>query len=156
MPYTPGSKSSGRQPADPFMAFKFVVLVGANDVLGGFADVTGLGADTEVETLRAGGENSAEIMLPGPTKYSARLTLKRGIGHPAKLWQWYQAVLEGKINRRDVTIKMQSANGAESLSWTFRQAVPVKWSGPELHAANSAVAFEAIELVHKGFMLPAG
>ena len=156
MPYSPGSKSAGRQPADPFMAFKFMVLVGATDVLGGFSDVSGLGADTEVEVLRAGGENTAEISLPGATKFPSRLTLKRGLGHPAKLWRWYQAVIEGKINRRDVTIKMQSANGAESLSWTFRDAVPVKWTGPELHAATSAVAFEAIELVHRGFMLPAG
>jgi phage tail-like protein len=145
-----------RASEDPFMSFQFTVTVGANgqDVVGGFSDVTGLGAETEVETLRVGGVNSAEVTLPGPTKFSSRLVLKRGLGDPSKLWKWYLQIMSGAITREDVTIKMMSPRNQPMLSWTFSKACPVKWTGPELHAGTSAVAFESIELIHKGFLAP--
>jgi phage tail-like protein len=146
-----------RIPADPFMSFQFTVSVGTRhgtQVIGGFSDVTGLGVETEVETFRAGGVNDAEVTLPGATKFSSRLVLRRGLGDPAQLWNWYLKVLRGSITREDVTIELRSADKRQRMSWTFSEACPVKWSGPELHAATSAVAFESLELVHKGFLLP--
>ena len=144
-------------PADPFMSFQFTVSVGTKNgtqVIGGFSDVSGLTAETEVETLRVGGLNDAELMLAGPTKFPSRLTLKCGLGHPAMLWKWYLNILGGAITREDVTIQLRSADRQERMAWTFLEACPVKWIGPELHAGTSAVAFESIELVHKGFLLP--
>ena len=141
--------------ADPFMSFQFSVAVGTENgtqVIGGFSDVTGLGAETEVETIRVGGMNNAELALPGPTKFPSRLVLKRGLGHNAMLWQWYQNVLQGAIKREEVTIELRSSDGRHRASWTFSDACPVKWTGPELHATTSAVAFETIELVHRGFL----
>jgi phage tail-like protein len=162
-------------PADPFMSFQFTVSVdtrngtrgsayGAPDrapaarrapapqVIGGFSDVTGLGAETEVQPLRVGGLNDAEVMLPGPTKFPSRLVLKRGLGDPA-LWKWYLDILYGAIKRQNVTIEVGLDDGHKA-AWTFREACPVKWNGPELHAGTSAVAFETIELVHRGFLVP--
>jgi phage tail-like protein len=121
-------------------------------VIGGFSDVTGLGAETEVQPLRVGGLNDAEVMLPGPTKFPARLVLKRGLGDPA-LWKWYLDILYGAIKRQNVTIELGLGDGRKA-AWTFREACPVKWSGPELHAGTSAVAFETVELVHRGFLAP--
>jgi phage tail-like protein len=152
---TSGGGSAQRSVPDPFMAFQFRVTVGTANgvsVAGGFSDVSGLGAETEVETLRVGGLNSAEVTLPGATKFSSRLVLKRGLADKARLWQWYQKVLAGEIARENVTIAMVTAEGSNGLSWTFSQACPVKWTGPELHASGSSVAFESIELVHKGFL----
>jgi phage tail-like protein len=139
------------------MSFQFTVSVSTRNgtqVIGGFSDVTGLGAETEVETLRVGGLNNAEVMLPGPTKFSSRLVLKRGLGHPALLWNWYLKILHGAITREDVTLELGSADRQQKTHWTFLEACPVKWIGPELHAGTSAVAFESIELVHRGFLLP--
>jgi phage tail-like protein len=139
------------------MSFQFTVSVATETgthVIGGFSDVTGLGAETEIETLRAGGINSVEVMLPGPTKYPSRLVLRRGLGDPALLWNWYLTILSGAIAREDVTIELRSQDGQQRMAWTFIKACPVKWSGPELHAGTSAVAFESIELVHKGLLLP--
>ena len=144
-------------PADPFMSFQFTVSVGTRNgtqVIGGFSDVSGLTAETEVETLRVGGLNNAEVMLPGPTKFPSRLILKRGLGDPAMLWNWYLKIIGGAIEREDVTIGLRSSDGQQQSAWTFSEACPVKWTGPELHAGTSAVAFESIELVHKGFVLP--
>ena len=142
---------------DPFMSFQFTVSVDTKNgtrVVGGFTDVSGLTAETEVETLRVGGLNNAELTLPGPTKFPSRLTLKRGLGDAAMLWKWYLDILGGAIKRENVTIKLSSPDGQQHSAWTFSEACPVKWIGPELHAGTSAVAFESIELVHKGFHLP--
>jgi len=139
------------------MAFQFTVSVGTRNgtqVIGGFSDVSGLTAETEVETLRVGGLNNAEVMLPGPTKFPSRLILKRGLGDPAMLWNWYLKIIGGAIKREDVTVELRSSDGQQQSAWTFSEACPVKWIGPELHAGTSAVAFESIELVHKGFVLP--
>jgi phage tail-like protein len=141
---------------DPFCAFRFTVAlpgIGGGQV-GGFSDVSGLGAETEVEPLREGGVNGFERHLAGPTRFSTRLVLKRGLGHPAHLWNWYVVVMSGAIVRLPLTITVQSEDRRQVQSWTFRDACPVKWTGPELHGAQSAVAFESIELVHRGLAMP--
>jgi hypothetical protein len=38
--------------------------------------------------------------------------------------------------------------------WDFKKAFPVKWTGPELRAASGEVAFESIELAHRGLSRP--
>jgi phage tail-like protein len=139
------------------MSFLFSASIGSNFgtfVIGGFSDVTGLGVETDVQTLRAGGVNQVEITLPGPAKFSGRLVLKRGLGHRGMLWGWYQTILSGAITRELVTIDLRSADRRSKMSWTFVDACPVKWIGPEMHAGTSAVAFESIELVHRGLLLP--
>ena len=34
--------------------------------------------------------------------------------------------------------------------WAFTRGFPVKWTGPELNALSPGVAFETLELVHRG------
>lgn len=137
------------------MAFQFTVTVGSRNgarVIGGFSDVTGLGAESAVETIQVGGLNNADVTLPGPARYPSRLVLKRGLGDGAMLWRWYQSVLQGAIRREDVTVELWSADRRRTSIWTFSDACPVKWTGPELHAGTSAVGFEAVELVHRGLL----
>jgi phage tail-like protein len=127
-----------------------VTLKNAPDPVAGFNEVSGLTIETEVETLREGGVNGYEQQIPGPAKYSSRLVLKRGIGDLAHLWEWYAGVLQARIERRDVTITMLDSQGKPGIKWVFKEACPVKWTGPELRANTSAVAFESVELVHHG------
>lgn len=151
-----GSAARNDPKDDPFMAFRFRVAVGkkhGTQVIGGFSDVTGLTAENDVESLRVGGVNTTETMLAGATKFPTRLVLKRGLGASAGLWDWYRKIMSGVIAREDVTVTLLSADGQGSLSWTFSEACPVKWTGPELHAGTSAVAFETVELIHKGLLL---
>ncbi len=152
-----GSGNGPGRKADPFSAFQFTVTVDTQNgtkVIGAFSDVSGLVAETEVETLRVGGVNDHDVLLPGPTKFPSRLVLKRGLGDPAELWNWYLNTLKGAIKRENVTIELRSNDQQQKTRWTFKEACPVKWTGPELHAGTSAVAFESIDLVHKGFLLP--
>jgi phage tail-like protein len=40
--------------------------------------------------------------------------------------------------------------GKEKWHWTFEDAYPVKWVGPDFKAKDNAAAVETLELVHKG------
>jgi phage tail-like protein len=108
-----------------------------------------LAIETDFETFREGGENTHEIQLAGPSKFPAKLTLKRGLAD-AELWDWYQNVMKGKIERKTVTIILQNLSGEKKWEWVFSKACPVKWSGPEFRAGTAEVAFESIEVVHRG------
>ena len=142
---------------DPYAAFLFSVAVaGASSEVGGFSEVSGLAFESEVETLRVGGMNNAELQLLGPSKYPTRLVLKRGLADASFLWAWYADVMKGKIIRRALTVSLRHAHGPRPYAWTFMEACPIKWAGPSLQAGTSAVAFESIELVHRGLQQPAG
>jgi phage tail-like protein len=134
---------------DPYLAYAFSIEIGQKRVAG-FSEASGLVMETEVETLRVGGINDHDWQLPGPSKFASHLVLKRGMGDIAYLWDWYKKVVQGMIERRDVAIYLTDDHGAKLRSWIFREACPVKWIGPDLRAGTSAIAFESIELVHRG------
>lgn len=135
--------------ADPCGAYRFGVEI-RNHVVAAFSEASGLAAETEVETLREGGVNDRELQLPGPTRFAARLVLRRGLSDRQALWEWYREVVSGRIVRRDVSILLFDLVGDEKRRWEFAGACPVKWTGPELRAAASEVAFESVEFVHRG------
>jgi phage tail-like protein len=142
---------------DPYAAFLFAVRVGATQAgsVGGFSEIGGLAFESEIETMRAGGQNNADLQLVGPSKYPTRLVLKRGLADASFFWNWYMGVMQGKVVRKALTVMLRDESGGTPYSWTFSDACPVKWTGPSLQAASSAVAFEAIEFVHRGLDLSA-
>lgn len=150
-------------PRDPYLAFRFSIEVVGGDkdkkgklegAVGGFNEVSGLVFETEVQTLRVGGVNDHELQLPGPSKFPSRLVLKRGLGDAEFLWDWYQLVAQGEIVRKDIDIRLNDEQRSNPRAWLFKEACPVKWTGPDLRASNSAIAFESLELVHRGLRLP--
>jgi phage tail-like protein len=76
--------------------------------------------------------------------------LKRGIVDRA-FHDWVWDIVEGTIFRRSGSIVVLDERGADPVAeWRFRDAFPVKWSGPDLNASQSSVAVETVELVHLG------
>lgn len=141
---------SGRRISeDPYTSFRFTVAINGHEV-GGFNEVTGLSWEADVERFREGGVNLYERQLPGPTKSPSRLILKRGLADSDALWSWYWDVMTGIIRRKNLTISLQDYRGIPQWQWVFCDACPVKWAGPEFRAGRAEVAFESIELVHKG------
>ena len=136
---------------DPYLSFRFRVEIDGLDAAG-FQEVTGLSAETEVESLREGGVNTHEWQLAGATKYSSKLILKRGLADEESLWSWFQDVVAGRIERKGIAVILLDHNGEEKWRWSFRNVCPVKWEGPQLRAERGEVAFESIELVHNGFI----
>jgi phage tail-like protein len=134
---------------DPYLSFQFSVEIKGGSVAG-FSEVSGLDFESAVETFREGGELRHEQQLVGPTKFPSRIVLKRGVADSQELWLWHQEVTRGRVTRKHVSIVMRDSAGHEKRRWSFRDAVPVKWAGPQLRASSSEVAVETLELIHKG------
>jgi phage tail-like protein len=49
-----------------------------------------------------------------------------------------------------VYVVLLDQEGQETWRWSFQEAFPVKWMGPELKADGSTVAIESLELAHHG------
>lgn len=137
---------------DPYLSFRFHVEIDSL-VAAGFSEVTGLTFETEVESFREGGENFFEQQLPGASKYPSKLVLKKGLADAEALWSWYEDVTFGLIERKDVSILLlDPATDQERWRWVFLEGCPVKWSGPDFKAGTAEIAFESVELVHKGLL----
>lgn len=132
----------------PIRAFRFRVDI-ENITVAMVSDVTGLQLETETETYEEGGENTFVYQLPKRTKYQ-HITLKRGITDRDDMWRWYQDVVHGIFKRKNGTIVLMDVTGNDKWRWNFSEAFPVKWTGPDLKADSSTVAFETIELAHHG------
>lgn len=136
---------------DPYLNYNFLVEVDKL-IVGGFSEVTGLQVEVQTEDYREGGVNKYIHKLAGPARYSSNLILKRGITDSTTLWEWQKDVVNGRVERKDISIILQDAAQNEKKRWIFNKAYPVKWSGPDMRGASAEVALETLELAHKGFM----
>jgi phage tail-like protein len=135
---------------DPFLTFNFAVELDGV-VVAGFNEVSGLQAEIEVQDYREGGVNEYIHKFCGPARYPSNLTLKRGVTTDVTtLWKWYFDVMQGKVERKDVSVVLMDSSGEEKKRWNFQRAYPVKWVGPSLKATASEVAVETLELAHDG------
>ena len=142
----------GVAPLQPFMTFNFAVEI-EGLLVGGFSEVDGLASDIEVEEYREGGVNGFVHKLPGHTS-PANLVLRHGLTAISTLWNWYDNTTRGVITRRNGTIMLLDRRQIPVMWWNFRNALPVRWSGPTLNATDDQVGFESIELVHEGLSKP--
>lgn len=137
---------------DPYQAFNFLIEI--DDILvGGFSECTGLQVETEVFDYREGGQNDYVHKFAGPTKYPP-LVLKHGLTPIDGLWSWHQDVTQRTIKRKNGTIYLLNKKRIPLIWWNFKDAFPVKWTGPDLRADSGNVAFEGIELAHRGLSRP--
>jgi phage tail-like protein len=136
---------------DPFLSFNFSVEIDGVIVCG-FSDVSGLQAEIEVQEYREGGVNEYIHKRSGPARYPSNLILKRGVANSTELWTWYCNVLQGITQRKSLAVVLMDSAGSEQRRWTFQNAYPVKWVGPEFKAQSSEVAIETLELAHEGLV----
>jgi phage tail-like protein len=132
---------------DPYRAFNFRVEIEGVTVAG-FSVCTGLEAEVSVVEYRTGAEVGTR-KLPGLRKFGD-ITLKRGITCDRELWNWFQTVLDGKVERRTVSIVLMNEGREEVCRWMIREAWPRKWEGPAFNASSDDVAIESIEIAHEG------
>jgi phage tail-like protein len=137
---------------DPYASFNFLVEI-EGILSGGFSECSGLVVETEFVDYREGGENGFVHRFVGATKYPP-LILKHGITLIDGLWGWHQDVANLKVTRHNGTIYLLDKQRIPVMWWDFKEALPVKWTGPELRAQASAIAFESVELTHRGLSKP--
>ena len=136
---------------DPFRSFNFrVELDGITRA--GFRECSGLDSTTDAVDYREGGDGLVVRKLPGLNKYS-NITLKWGMSDDTELWDWRKKVMTGKIERKNGSIVLLDDAGAEKMRWNFREAWPIKWTGPSFNATGNEVAIETLEIAHEGLEL---
>lgn len=138
-----------------FRTFNFIISID-DKVVGGFSKASGVERSIEIETYREGGNNQYEHQLP---KYAVaqRLVLERGLLEDVdndEIINWFKDCINGRITRKNIFIsvinKPRVPNQQIDMmkTWMFAEAYPVRWSGPELNAMGSEIAFERIEFVY--------
>jgi phage tail-like protein len=151
--------------SDPFPAFNFLVsLIDSSSVLAsitsainfvagsGFSECSGLETTLQVEEYSEGGENRYVHKFPTRMTYN-NIILKRGITQSEDLWNWHFDYVNGNGKRRDGVIILRSELQIPVKIWIFKRGLPLRWTGPTFNAAKSAVAVEALEIMHEGLEL---
>jgi phage tail-like protein len=137
---------------DPYQATHLIVEI-EGLLVGGFAQVSGLQVQIEGHEYRAGGVNDFVYRFAGRTTHPP-LLLKQGMSPIDGLWSWHQETVNGRIKRRNGTVYLLDQQRLPVMWWDLHDALPMKWTGPELSADRSVVAFESLEIVHHGLSRP--
>jgi len=137
-----------RRETDPLVGFNFLVESGGI-IRAGFSECTGISAETDPVEYREGKDDFTARKLPGLKKFG-NVTLKSGVAVDQDLFAWRKTVLDGDVQRRDVSIVVLDEQRNEKLRYNLASAWPSKWMGPELKANASEVAIETLEICHEG------
>ncbi len=124
--------STNREPL--LRTSSFEVLIGDREL--GFAEVSRLSSVTD---------------LDNPERHAHRfetVVLRRALTRSTELYDWRRLIVDGKDDRRDVTVRQLATPGGEVVnSWRLVRAWPSRWSGPAFDARTTDIAFEEIELM---------
>jgi hypothetical protein len=112
----------------------FRVLIGREEL--GVAEVTRLSSFTDLEVPPEERCNRFETVV-----------LRRALSRDTRLYDWRRSIVDGKNDRRQVTIhQLEGPGGRIVNSWRLVRAWPCRWSGPSFNAQASDVALEELEL----------
>lgn len=137
-----------RREDDPFASFNFLVESGGL-LRAGFSECTGLSSETDPIEYREGDEDTTVRKIPGLKKFG-NVTLKRGVVVGQDFFEWRKSVMEGNIDRRDISIILLDEQRNEQVRYNLINAWPGKWTGPEFKASANEIAVETLEIVHEG------
>jgi phage tail-like protein len=136
--------------------FKVEFNLGKDDVDVRFQSVSGLDSTLDTETLKEGGENRFEHVMPVRRKYGP-LTLKRGLIKPSDsgITAWIQRAFDDEevVPLETVVIKLLNEEHKPLMVWTINNVWPRSWKIAELNAEQGAVLIETLELNYNRLLL---
>ena len=107
--------------------------------------------------MAEGGKNESTTRCLGRMKWP-NLVLEARHHRHRRLFEWLAKCSgEGfekeqrKVTKQTGTISLLDAKKDVVRSWKFRDAMPVRWTGPSFAATASALALEELEVSHGGF-----
>jgi phage tail-like protein len=133
----------------PYRNFNFrVEIEGMGET--GFSEVIIPDAWITVVEYRVGADKvSSTRKLPGRVNY-ANVILRRGVTGALDLYDWWNAVRQGDLQRRTVLIVLLDAERKEVRRWRVERAWPTRYAGPTLNAQGNEIVVETLELAHEG------
>jgi phage tail-like protein len=146
--------------ADPAFP-QYVVLdlpniTGKSTFLGIFKGLSGLEVSFEVLEYREGGNNDFVHRLPGRVNYP-NLVCSWGLVNDETLLQWFMKTHD-QAQPQEMTLTLTAKQGdltETARKFTFADAIPVRWSGPQLLSDNNNPQTwgETLEIAHSGLTL---
>jgi phage tail-like protein len=144
----PEAAAASAQPGawvDPYRAYNFKLVI-QGVTTGHFVECTGLGVRVHAIRYQEGGGHTVH-RIPGPVDYGD-VTLRYGLTTSTELWTWFMNVVEGRVERRNVSILMLDPDDVtEVVRWDLIDAWPSEWRGAPLDALSKEVAIESLTLV---------
>ncbi len=125
-------------------AFRFVVEVDGSSQAA-FTDCTLPAVDWEIEEVKEGGLNTFIHQLPGRRK-AVKLTLKNGVGR-SDIVQWCLECMSETYARKAIAIKLLDMSLQPVITWNIDDALPIRWSGPELKSDQNTIAIQTLEFI---------
>ena len=114
-----------------------------------FQSVSGLDSTMDTESVKEGGENRFEHVMPTRRRYGP-LTLKRGLLKPndSKLTAWLKKAFDEEQIEviPTVNIMLLGEDHKPMLKWTINNVWPRSWKIGELNAERGEVLIETLEL----------
>jgi phage tail-like protein len=120
-----------------------------------FQSVTGLDSTLDTETIKEGGENRFEHVIPMRRKFGP-LTLKRGLLKPrdSQLTRWLKRAFEDEVIDKFPTVQpiqvvqisLLDEEHNSLMHWTINNVWPRSWKMGELNAGRGEVLLETLEL----------
>jgi phage tail-like protein len=133
----------------PLSRHNFVLKIPDIDTIGFFLSCSGLELSFDTYEYHEGGNNDFVHRLPGGLHYP-NLILSRGLTNEDALLKWFYAT-HTKAETKEITLTL--SYGGTNRTWTFADAYPVKWTGPQLDAGGSDLATETLEIAHSGLKM---
>ncbi len=133
---------------DPLRNFRFTIEIGGN-ATAGFSECTGFDISTEAIDYREGKDAPHVRKLPGLNKYG-NVTLKWGITDSMDLYNWYQEVIEGTVERKDIAVIVHAEDGQPKARFEIEACFPIKYDPADLNAKGNEVAIATLELCNEG------
>jgi phage tail-like protein len=138
---------------DPLVAFKFGLEI-EGKLSGFFTNANGIGSETEVIDSKITNPETGETIvqkIPGRLTWT-EVTLKRGVTSNLDIWDWRQAVVQGKIDdaRTNCSVIAYSQDNTPIARWEFTDAWPSKVTGPDMDSGSQDYMVEEVTIVHEG------
>lgn len=140
------TKNSG----DFHLSHKFGLEIDGVTV-GGIHRIDGIQFEAEVVHYNDGDDGTTHCR-PGVLK-PGTITIERDFSSTKEFYQWRSAVMNGKTDRRSVSVIFQNDKGEEAKRINFFHCFPSHWWGPSLNARNSGNATEKMAIIFEEFSM---
>ena len=141
-------------PSDALASYLFAIEIDSIEIAQ-FTEISGLVSEIDVIELK---ENTRDGKLvihksPGAMK-PPTITLKRAKNSSKALWDWHEAMLQGKVSesRKNGSVILKSYDGTEVARYNFTNAWVSKVSTGTLKAGANEVLMEEASLVCESFV----
>jgi phage tail-like protein len=112
--------------------------------IGGIHKIDGVEFEAEVVEWMDGDDMTTHCR-PGVFK-PGRIVIERDHGNDKSFFNWRKQVIEGKTERKSVSITLHNDASDEARRINFFHCFPVKWTGPALNSHSSGHASERVEI----------